>query len=43
MDGDIAPIHAICDLAEKYAALTYLDRFQAFSEAKAVVLQLTPR
>ena len=25
MDGDIAPIKEICDLAEKYGALTYLD------------------
>ena len=25
MDGDIAPIKEICDLAEKYNALTYLD------------------
>ncbi|WP_316013527.1 5-aminolevulinate synthase [Roseobacter sp. HKCCA0434] len=25
MDGDIAPIEEICDLAEKYGALTYLD------------------
>jgi 5-aminolevulinate synthase len=25
MDGDIAPIAAICDLADKYNALTYLD------------------
>ena len=25
MDGDVAPIHAICDLAEKYNALTYID------------------
>jgi 5-aminolevulinate synthase len=25
MDGDIAPIGAICDLADKYNALTYLD------------------
>ena len=25
MDGDIAPIEAICDLAEKYNAFTYLD------------------
>src|SRR3546814_15523274 len=24
MDGDVAPIHAICDLADKYNALTYL-------------------
>src|SRR3546814_364873 len=29
MDGDIAPIHAICDLADKYNALTYLDEVHA--------------
>lgn len=29
MDGDIAPIEAICDLAEKYAALTYIDEVHA--------------
>jgi len=29
MDGDIAPIHAICDLAEKYNALTYIDEVHA--------------
>ncbi|MHA1524637.1 MAG: 5-aminolevulinate synthase [Alphaproteobacteria bacterium] len=29
MDGDIAPIGAICDLAEKYGALTYLDEVHA--------------
>ncbi|WP_373489185.1 5-aminolevulinate synthase [Blastomonas sp.] len=29
MDGDVAPIHAICDLAEKYNALTYLDEVHA--------------
>ncbi|MEO7655049.1 MAG: 5-aminolevulinate synthase [Sphingomicrobium sp.] len=29
MDGDIAPIAAICDLAEKYQALTYLDEVHA--------------
>jgi 5-aminolevulinate synthase len=29
MDGDVAPIHAICDLAEKYDALTYLDEVHA--------------
>ena len=29
MDGDIAPINAICDLAEKYGALTYLDEVHA--------------
>jgi 5-aminolevulinate synthase len=29
MDGDIAPIGAICDVAEKYNALTYLDEVHA--------------
>ncbi len=29
MDGDIAPIAAICDLADKYCALTYLDEVHA--------------
>ena len=29
MDGDIAPIEAICDLADKYDALTYLDEVHA--------------
>ena len=29
MDGDVAPIHAICDLADKHNALTYLDEVHA--------------
>ncbi|HQT68427.1 MAG: 5-aminolevulinic acid synthase [Rhodospirillales bacterium 20-60-12] len=29
MDGDIAPMHAMCDLAEKYNAITYLDEVHA--------------
>src|SRR5687768_15901023 len=29
MDGDIAPIAAICDLADKYNAITYLDEVHA--------------
>ena len=29
MDGDIAPIAAICDLADKYNSLTYLDEVHA--------------
>jgi 5-aminolevulinate synthase len=29
MDADIAPIEAICDLADKYNALTYLDEVHA--------------
>ncbi|PZO86410.1 MAG: 5-aminolevulinate synthase, partial [Micavibrio aeruginosavorus] len=29
MDGDIAPIEQICDLADKYGAMTYLDEVHA--------------
>ncbi|MBO9724125.1 MAG: 5-aminolevulinate synthase [Novosphingobium sp.] len=29
MDGDVAPIEAICDLADRYDALTYLDEVHA--------------
>ena len=29
MDGDIAPIEAFCDLADKYGAMTYLDEVHA--------------
>lgn len=29
MDGDVAPIHPICDLADKYNALTYIDEVHA--------------
>ena len=29
MDGDIAPIHEICDLADRYNAMTYLDEVHA--------------
>ena len=31
MDGDIAPIKEICDLADKYGAMTYLDEVHSFS------------
>ena len=29
MDGDVAPVHAICDLADRYNALTYIDEVHA--------------
>lgn len=29
MDGDVSPIHAICDLADRYNALTYIDEVHA--------------
>src|SRR4051794_12720220 len=51
MDGDIAPIGAICDLADTYNALTYLDEVHAvgmygpsgggISEREAVADRLT--
>src|SRR5262245_65713396 len=29
MDGDVAPVNAICDLAKRYKAMTYIDEVHA--------------
>jgi 5-aminolevulinate synthase len=29
MDGDVSPVHAVCDLAERHGAMTYIDEVHA--------------
>ena len=29
MDGDVAPVSCICDLAERYGAMTYIDEVRS--------------
>jgi len=37
MDADIAPIEQICDLADKYGALTYIDEVQCMAQRAAAL------
>ena len=41
MDGDIAPVNRICDVAERYDAMTYIDEIQELRTPLAELIRGT--